>query len=190
MATKTSSNGAAGLERALVAASGQGLAEQSLDFDVVYARYAPYVAAIGVRLLGRPDLVDDLVQDVFLDAYRGLDKLKNPAAVKSWLATIAVRKARWELRRRSVRRFLGADDTPEYENLVANTASPEQRALLEQVFVILESVATEDRLAWTLRYLQGEKLADVATLCECSLATAKRRIAKAQAKIDKVMSDE
>ncbi|HEX7672271.1 MAG TPA: sigma factor-like helix-turn-helix DNA-binding protein, partial [Polyangiaceae bacterium] len=38
----------------------------------------------------------------------------------------------------------------------------------------------EDRTAWILHYVQGESLSEAATLCEVSLATVKRRIARAE----------
>src|SRR5690349_8645681 len=39
-----------------------------VDLDELYRRYAPYVAVIATRILGRDDELDDLVQDVFLGA--------------------------------------------------------------------------------------------------------------------------
>ncbi len=62
--------------------------------------------------------------------------------------------------------------------------------LLKRVYAILEELSVNERLAWTLRYVEREQLDDVARLCGCSLATAKRRIAAAQAAIDAIMSDE
>jgi RNA polymerase sigma-70 factor (ECF subfamily) len=38
----------------------------------------------------------------------------------------------------------------------------------------------DDRIAWTLRYVDHHRLEVVATLTNCSLATAKRRILRAQ----------
>jgi RNA polymerase sigma-70 factor (ECF subfamily) len=153
-------------------------------FDGIFRRYSPYVAAIGIKLLGRDDEVDDLVQDVFLEAYRGLHKLREPAAIKGWLATVAVRTAKRKLRKRRAKRFVGLDQQGSYIQLADSAASPEQRAVLVAVFRFLDTIPVEERLAWTLRHVQGEKLPDVATLCGCSLATVKRRISAAQTKID------
>ena len=55
----------------------------------LFRRYAPYVATIGLRLLGRDDELDDLVQDVFIEAHRGLHSLRTPDAIKGWLARAA-----------------------------------------------------------------------------------------------------
>jgi DNA-directed RNA polymerase specialized sigma24 family protein len=59
----------------------------------LFRRYASYVATIGIRLLGRDDELDDLVQEVFIEAYRGLHQLRSADAAKAWLARITVRRA-------------------------------------------------------------------------------------------------
>ena len=58
--------------------------------------------------------------------------------------------------------------------------SIEARAALAVVFRTLDRAKVRDRIAWTLRNLEDEPLENVARLCSCSLATAKRRIATAQ----------
>ena len=57
--------------------------------------------------------------------------------------------------------------------------SAETRAELAAVGRTLAQVPTNERLAWMLRHVDGEPVAEVARLCGCSLATAKRRIAAA-----------
>ena len=78
----------------------------------LFKRYASYVATIGIRLLGRDDELDDLVQEVFIEAYRGLHQLRSPDAVKAWLARITVRRATRRLRRRRLRAFFSLDSLP------------------------------------------------------------------------------
>ena len=155
----------------------------------LFKRYAPYVARIGMRLLGRESDVDDLIQEVFLAAFKQREQLRDPHATKNWLATIAVRSARRQLRRRRMRQFVGLDTGGPALELHDQTLSPEKRALLARVYEILDSMGVERRLAWTLRFVEGEKLEQVAERCGCSLATAKRRIAAAQALLQAEMDD-
>src|SRR5215471_7175759 len=70
------------------------------DFDAVFRRFAPYVARVGTRLLGTDGEIDDLVQEVFIEAHRGLAGVRDPRALRGWLARIAVRRATRRLRRR------------------------------------------------------------------------------------------
>lgn len=142
-----------------------------------FRRFAPYVARIGYRLLGRDEEVDDLVQDVFVAAHRGLGELRDEAAVRAWLAVVTVRTARKRLRRRRILQFLRLDDQPA---IAAAPGGAEPRAELALLGAALDRLAVTDRIAWVLHHVEGETLERVAGLCGCSLATAKRRIRAAQ----------
>lgn len=166
-----------------------GAATDVLDLESLFKRYAPYVAAVAHRLLGRDADVDDTVQEVFLAAVRGLRSIRDPAAVKGWLARIAVRVARRRLRKRRMRTFLGIDDPIVYDSVADAGASPEDRALLARVYRVLDGLPANARIAWSLRYVEGEPLENVAQLSGCSLATAKRRIASAARSIEEAFAD-
>jgi RNA polymerase sigma-70 factor, ECF subfamily len=157
--------------------------------DALFRRFAPYVARIGLRLLGRESDVDDLIQEVFLSAFRQRHQVRDPLAFKSWLAIIAVRTARRQLRKRRLRAFVGLDTLAAPLELRDAGMSPERRALLARVYQVLERIPVEQRLAWTLRHVEGEKLERVAEQCGCSLATAKRRIGAAHARIQAELTD-
>jgi RNA polymerase sigma-70 factor (ECF subfamily) len=153
------------------------------DLDSLFRRYARYVGSIALRILGREDEVEDLVQEVFLDAHGGLGELRDPGAVRGWLAKVTVRKARRVLSRRRLKRLVGLDAAPDYGQVADDAASPEQRVLLAEIYRLLDDLPADERLAWSLRYVEGESLQSVAELCGCSLATAKRRVAAARTKI-------
>jgi RNA polymerase sigma-70 factor (ECF subfamily) len=68
------------------------LAGDSIAFDTLYERYARIVHGLLLARVGR-DEVDDLVQDVFLTAWRRLDDLRDPAAFGGWIAMIARNRA-------------------------------------------------------------------------------------------------
>lgn len=156
------------------------------DLDALYRAYASYVAAIAVRILGRDGELEDLVQDTFVSALRGLRGLREPLAIKGWLAKIAVRLATRRLRARRIRRALHLEhDVLDYAPICAPSASEEQRAMIARVYVVLDGLPTGERVAWVLRYVQGEPLHRIPELCACSLSTAQRRLARAQAAIEK-----
>lgn len=163
--------------------------EQALDLDGLFRRYAPYVAAIAHRLLGRDEDVDDTIQEVFVAAVRGVHALRDPAAIRGWLARVTVRVARQRLRKRRVRVFLGLDEPVVYDSVVDHSASAEQRALLARVYSVLDGLPANQRIAWSLRHIEGEPLENVASMSGCSLATAKRRIAAAAQRIEETFAD-
>ena len=93
-----------------------------------------------------------------------------------------VRLVRTRLRRRRVLGALGltSPEPVEFDAVAASDADPEARVLLAQIYSLLQTMPPDDRIAWTLRYVEHHRLEMVAELTECSLATAKRRIQRAQ----------
>ena len=166
-----------------------GREEAATPLAEIYRRYCPYVAAVVLRLCGRAQEIDDLIQDVFVEAARGLQRLREPEAIKGWLATIAVRLCHRHLRRRRVRRLLGLDQPTDYGHLVSHQSSPVDRLLLAAVYRILDEVPVADRLAFGLHHLEGEKLEVVARWLGCSCATTKRRIARVQRRLREALGD-
>ncbi|MET0287946.1 MAG: sigma-70 family RNA polymerase sigma factor [Polyangiales bacterium] len=158
---------------------------EPMDTATAFKRYAPYVAKIGMRMLGRREELDDFVQDVFLSVHRHLDTVREPAALKGWLAKVAVREAMARLRRRKLRNLLGFGMAHDYEAVADAGASPEQRAQLARVFEALDALSASERVVWSLRHVEGETLERVAELCGLSLSTAKRRLASAEAALEK-----
>jgi RNA polymerase sigma-70 factor (ECF subfamily) len=159
------------------------------SIETLYRQYARHVASIAFRLLGRDAEVDDLVQDVFVEALRGLSRVRAPDAIKGWLSIVTVRMARKRLRMRRVRGFLGLEHATGYDDVADASASPEERTFLRQLYAALDRVPVEARLAWTLRVLEERELDEVARLCGCSLATVKRRVADAQSRIEREVDD-
>ena len=158
-------------------------APEQLGLSTVYARYSSYVAAVVFRLLGHDDEIDDIIQEVFLVAVRNLHALREHEAVKGWLATIAVRLSTRRLRRRRLRIFFGLDTVTE-SDIVATREDPADRVLLARVYSVLDDVPAAHRVAWILHHVEGETLPEVARMCDCSLATVKRRISAAQLEVE------
>jgi RNA polymerase sigma-70 factor (ECF subfamily) len=160
-----------------------------VQFDELFARYARYVARLAARLLGGGDTeVDDVVQDVFWLASRRLSSIADMVQARGWLATVTTRAVARRLRRQRFRRMFHG--SPRNQEVPAPGATAEQRALLARLYEVLGTLPTNERLAWSLRYIEGEPLDMVAAACGCSLATAKRRIGAAKNVIDEVFGDE
>jgi RNA polymerase sigma-70 factor (ECF subfamily) len=155
----------------------------------LFRRYAPYVGRVALRIVGRVGDVDDIVQDVFVEAMHRLPQIRDPAAVKGWLATITVRICSRRLRRRRYRQWLGFAPLSDVSGAVAPTASESERVAVLNLYRLLDELPPSERVAWSLRHVMGESLEEAADLCGCSLATVKRRIGAAQEKLTKRMRD-
>ena len=158
------------------------LEHDQLAFEVLYRRHAAFAMNLAVRLQGSATDVEDVVHDAFIRVYSRLSELREPAAFRSWLGAIVVRLVRSRLRRRRLMGVLGlaSGGDVDLDAIASNDAGPDARAQLAQVYALLQTVPSNERIAWTLRYVDHHRLEAVAELSGCSLATAKRRISRAQ----------
>lgn len=150
---------------------GQAWAERTL-----LDRHGAHVERILVRILGaHPDL-DDLALEVFVRAFQNLSELRNPAALKSWLTAIAVFVAREAIRARQRRRWLRFLPIEEAIEVEVTSSNPEARAALRAVYEVVGRLDADVGIAFTLRFIEGMDLAEIASACGVSLATVKRRL--------------
>lgn len=156
--------------------------------ELLYERYAPYVGALASRMLGRAAEVEDVVQEVFAAALRSLARRDNEHEIKGWLGKVTVRRCIRQLRLRRLWAVVDLAASPSYDALPAREATPEERALVIEVYRALDRIPARLRVAWTLHHVEGENLPRTAELCGCSLATVKRRIAEAHARLARLLA--
>jgi RNA polymerase sigma-70 factor (ECF subfamily) len=157
--------------------------------EEAFRNNARLVYAIALRILKSPQDAEDLMQDAFIQARRDLRDLTHPAAVRQWFAVATVRLARRRLHRRRLFSVFGTEDVG-YSEALAPDASPEQHSMLRSIYRVLDRLPVNERLAWTLRHIEGMSLEMVASACDCSLATAKRRIAAAHDVVSEALRDD
>jgi RNA polymerase sigma-70 factor (ECF subfamily) len=155
----------------------------AIGIEHLFRAHAPAIASLGLSMLQSRAEADDLVQDVFVRAWRAVDRLENPRDAKPWLMTIAIRLARTRLRRRKLSRLLFRGDPSEIPDVPTVAAVPEHRDLVRRLYAVLEELPVELHLAWVLRHVQAESVEDIAILCGWSLSTAKRRIQEAHSRV-------
>jgi RNA polymerase sigma-70 factor, ECF subfamily len=144
----------------------------------LYDRYAASVERLIVRLLGVGADVDDVFQEVFAAAFHGIDDLREPARLKSWLLRITVLTVREHLRARRRRRWLifqPPDTLPEG----ATAPLDDVQEAAAHAYRLLDRMSPTERIPFLLHMLTNMELAEIAEACGISLATVKRRIARA-----------
>jgi RNA polymerase sigma-70 factor, ECF subfamily len=146
---------------------------------VAWGRFAPLIRRILRRSLGPQHEVEDIVQDVFLCLFERVHTLRDPVALKAFVIAIAVRTARYELRRARVRRWVGLSRTSELPDLrVVNADTSSQHALIH-FYRTLDRINPRDRTAFVLRFVEGMEAAEVAAALDVSVPTARRCFTRA-----------
>jgi RNA polymerase sigma-70 factor, ECF subfamily len=128
-----------------------------------------------------------LVQDAFVYAFNRLESLQNPQAFAAWIASIVVRTASKRLRRQRLLTRLGLlrNEPIDPDALIAPAAPPEVVSELKAVYALLDRLPAEQRIALVLRRIEGMELAEIATHMKLSLATVKRRLVAAEARLER-----
>jgi RNA polymerase sigma-70 factor (ECF subfamily) len=143
-------------------------------------RYGAHVERVLTHILGSHADLDDLAQEVFVRALARVGDLRDPRALKDWLAGFAANVAREAIRRRRRRWWQVLRPPEETPELEAPSASAEDRAALHAFYEVLDGLDADARVAFALRYVEGMELTQVAEACGVSLATVKRRIKGAE----------
>jgi RNA polymerase sigma-70 factor, ECF subfamily len=145
-----------------------------------YVQYRRPVAANLYRVLNDRTDLDDLVQEVFVIAFRGLTRFRGDARLSTWLYRICVNVALGRIRARARRPppLLVAEPVGE---LAASTADDPERSLQrrqerERVYRALEAMAPKKRLVLYLHEIEGMDLKDIAYIVGANPVTVRTRL--------------
>src|SRR5216683_381923 len=122
-------------------------------FNQVVLAYRKRIMGTIARLIGRPEDVEDVAQEVFLRLYYSLDQLRTPEVFEPWLYRLTVNAAYDYLRRQRRRHESRMSDLSEQQVVMADAAAggkidQEQegrKKIREEVSSLLGAVSEEDR---------------------------------------------
>ncbi|HEX8637910.1 MAG TPA: sigma-70 family RNA polymerase sigma factor [Pyrinomonadaceae bacterium] len=120
-------------------------------FGELYKMFAPLVHGITLARVPR-DEVDDIVQEVFISAYKNIDTLRDKNAVGGWLAMIA--------RNRAVEFYRRAKPTEELSEEMSGGKS--QRAEANEILATIRALPETYRETLVLRLVEGMTGAEIA----------------------------
>jgi RNA polymerase sigma-70 factor (ECF subfamily) len=164
------------LARALIARNPQ--APRAL-----WRRFAPMVFSILRRTLGPGHDVEDLAQEVFLCVFEKVRALREPRALKAFVSALAVLTARGERQRLWRRRRIRLAEAGDASEKALVHVDTDGREALDRFHAVLDRINAPDRTLFVLRFVEGFGLVEVAAASGVSLATTKRRLARAWSKV-------
>lgn len=149
----------------------------------VWERYSPLVRRILSRALGPERDVEDSLQEVFLCLFNKAPELRNPAALRAFIVSIAIRTLRHEIRRRKLRSWLRLDGNSAAQDLRSVNPDPDAREALTRFYALLDRLNTRDRSVFVLHVIEGMDVETVASALQVSVPTIRRCFARAREKI-------
>ncbi|MEM7207078.1 MAG: RNA polymerase sigma factor RpoE [Pseudomonadota bacterium] len=162
-------------------------------FDILVLKYQQKMANLVSRYVREPAEVQDVCQDAFIKAYRGLANFRGESAFYTWLYRIAVNTAKNHLvsqGRRSTQYAVDAQEAEQFSGaeVLHENASPERELLSseiqEAVRESIDSLPEDLKVAITLREFEGMSYDEIADIMECPIGTVRSRIFRAREAIN------
>jgi RNA polymerase sigma-70 factor (ECF subfamily) len=159
-------------------------AHERAAHDELYHRFRRQVAGNLYRVLGDRNDLDDLVQEVFVIAFRGLEKFRGDARLSTWIYRICVNVALGRIRTRKRRpSAVGVQDLDSASADPSLTERPEtpERSLerrqdQERVYRALDTLAPKKRIVLYLHEIEGLDLKEIAYLVDSNPVTVRTRL--------------
>jgi len=160
-------------------------------FDEFVARHTQGVFRWMVRAVGIED-AEDLAQEIFFRAFRGLSGYRGDAPARAWLAAIAHNaiKNRYRFRGRLRRLFSPVPesnrvDPPSADDPEASASAEESRRFVLEALKLLPE---EFRMPVILRDLEGWNYDEIAVSLHLPVGTVKSRIARGRGQLKEILA--
>src|SRR5437899_4415233 len=176
----------------LIAAVRQG---DAASFEPLVERYSPRLFATARRYARRESEVEDVVQEIWLKAFRKLGSFRGDAPFEHWLMRLAVHTCYDFLRSHQRNREATFSDLTESETdwlerfaTQPDSASEHADAAKQLVAHLLEQLSPPARLVITLLEIEDRSVKEIAKLTGWSVPLVKVRAFRARAEMRKILA--
>ena len=169
----------------------QARAGNDAAFNQLVQAYRKRILGTIARLIGRPEDVEDVGQEVFLRLFYSLEQLRTPEVFEPWLYRLTVNAAYDYLRRRKRRPENRMSDLSEQQVMMADAAAGGKRSaeemrrtkLREDVQTLLQAVPEDDRILLLLKEVEGLSLKELEKIYNIKENALKVRLFRARQRV-------
>ena len=163
----------------------------SAAFNQVVLAYRKRIMGTISRLIGRPEDVEDVAQEVFVRLYYSLDQLRSAEVFEPWMYRLTVNAAYDYLRKRKRRNESRMSDLAEHQVMMADAAAGEKQeadrleaaGIREFVQSLLSEVSEEDRILLMLKEVEGLSLKELEQVYNVNENALKVRLYRARQRV-------
>jgi RNA polymerase sigma-70 factor (ECF subfamily) len=152
------------------------------DLIAVMERPLLYYAS---SLIGNPDSALDVLQEVWIRAFRGIRKLKDPGSLRSWLYSITHGIAVDRIRKNYAREQAEEAQLEDFQETEEPSFAKEDAAAIHQA---LSEIGLKHREVLVLHFLEDLSVAEIAKVVGCSEGTVKSRIHYAKRAMKEILN--
>jgi len=160
-------------------------------FNEIVRLYRKRILGTVSRLIGRPEDVEDVGQEVFLRLYYSMEQLRTPDMFEPWLYRLTVNAAYDYLRKQKRKKESRLSDLSEAQvtgadavaGSVAKTEEDRKGVIREFVQKLLGAVSEEDRLLLLLKEVEGLSIKDLEKIYGINENAVKVRLFRARQRV-------
>jgi len=160
-------------------------------FNQVVLAYRKRTMGTIIRLIGRPEDVEDVAQEVFVRLFLCLEQLRAPELFEPWLYRLTVNAAYDYLRKRKRRQESRMSDLGDQQVVMADAAAGERveadrleaAEIREFVQCLLAEMSEEDRILLMLREVEGLSLKELEQVYNVNENALKVRLHRARQRV-------
>lgn len=149
-------------------------------FNYIYGETYNFVYSRARLAINDEQEVQDLIQEVYVAAYRNIKSLKNSDSLYAWLATITMRQGASMIRKKKNYVLLSEENQGMFEEIPDESVELENDAIVKEnagiLKGLLEKLSPEQKSAMVSFYYDGLKVEQIAELTETSAGTIKSRL--------------
>lgn len=160
-------------------------AKDPAAFASLVAQHQARVAGLAYRVLGWPQDVEDVVQEVFVAALRSLPKFRGQCTMETWLYRITLNSCRSFRRRRLgwLRVFRPWREAVVRDGCPSGDRTTPDREVCEQVRRAVRALPTRYREVVVLRYLEELPVAEISEVLGVSRGAVEVRLSRARQRL-------
>jgi RNA polymerase sigma-70 factor (ECF subfamily) len=171
----------------------RAVAGETAAFRTLYERHRTDVARLVYRMLGARSDLDDVIQEVFIQAYKSLKDFRGQAKFSTWLHRVTVNVVL--MHRRAARsRPVFADEPPGDPALRSDELAPdedaERRERVRAFGRLLDRLADKKRIVFVLHELEGLAPSEIATIVGAPVLTVRTRLFYARRELEELLAEE
>lgn len=152
--------------------------------------YSSMVQSLIFRMIGDEDDALDLSQEVFVQVWESISGFKAQSSIKTWVYTIALRKALNYLRAKKIRRFFSLNES-NFDQYLNNRKNNEpdgfhllnQQDMAKVIHYAIEKLPPNQRTAFVLSKTQGLSDAETAVIMDTTIGAVESLLVRAKRKL-------
>jgi RNA polymerase sigma-70 factor, ECF subfamily len=160
-------------------------------FNQVVTAYRRRILGTISRIIGRPEDVEDVSQEVFVRLYFSLEQLRTPEVFEPWLYRLTVNACYDYLRKSRRKPEFRMSDLSEQQVMMADAAAgtrlqddeTDKRRTRDTVTELLGAVSEEDRILLTLKEVEGLSLKELERIYHVNENALKVRLFRARQRV-------